>query len=93
MTSVRSKVKNHGRMARGGYRLPKFLSGPDPFTSCGWVTLEMALWLFQGWLAHTADVLRPSSTPLDTPRHTPVKTTALEDEWRKIVLTFRLQVF
>jgi hypothetical protein len=52
------RFENHGRMARGGHGLPKVSLGPtmtDPYTPCA----------LQGG--------RPaaSSTPLDTPRHTP----------------------
>jgi hypothetical protein len=45
---------------------------PNASTPCGRATLEMALWLFQEWPAHTAGGLRPSSTPLDNPRCMPM---------------------
>jgi hypothetical protein len=59
----------HGRMARGGHRLPKVSLGPAmPNSSmpCRWATPV------QGWLAHRADGLRPFYTLLDTPRHNPM---------------------
>jgi hypothetical protein len=43
---------------------------PNPSTPCRRVTPETALWLFLGWPAHRAGGLRPSSTTLDTLRHT-----------------------
>jgi hypothetical protein len=55
-------------MARGSHRLPTVSSGRAmPYLSmpCRWVTPEMALQCFRGGL-------RPSSTPLDTPCHTPM---------------------
>jgi hypothetical protein len=59
------------RMARGFYRLPKVSPGPamaNPSMSCGWATPETALQPFWGWPTRRAGSLRPSSTPLDTPR-------------------------
>jgi hypothetical protein len=53
------------------------LAMPYLFTPCGWATPETALWLFWGWPACKAGGLRPSSTPLDTPRRTPVHDTPL----------------
>jgi hypothetical protein len=44
----------------------------NPSYPCGWTTPEMALPMFQGWPARRASSLRPSSTPLDTPRRMPV---------------------
>jgi hypothetical protein len=61
-----------------GQGFPKVSPGPamlDPssFMPCGLATPETALWPFQGWWStHRAGGLQPSSTPLDTPRHTPV---------------------
>jgi hypothetical protein len=55
-------VDRHGRMARGGHGLPKVSPGPaqpDPYMPCGWP-------------AYRAGGLRLSSTPLDTPRCTPM---------------------
>jgi hypothetical protein len=63
---------DHRRMAKGSHDLPNVSTGPAvPYlsTPCKRATPEMALW-FQGWLAHKAVGLRPSSTPLDTPRRT-----------------------
>jgi hypothetical protein len=76
--------EKHGRMARGGHRLLKVSLGPvmlDPSMPCGQDTPETALHLqpFQGWSACRAGNLRPSSTLLDTPRHTPMQTTLLLD--------------
>jgi hypothetical protein len=61
----------------GGHGLPKVLLGPAmpyPSTPCDRVTHETALWPFQGWPAHRAGVLQLYSTPLDTPRRTPMLT-------------------
>jgi hypothetical protein len=55
-------------MARGGHGLLKVY--PDPSTSCRRATPETALQPYLGWLARRAVGLRPSSTPLDTPRCT-----------------------
>jgi hypothetical protein len=55
----------HGRMVRGGHGLSKVLLGPVrpyPFMPCGWPSTG------QGGL-------QPSSTPLDTPRRTPMAET------------------
>jgi hypothetical protein len=65
----------HGRMARGDYGHPKVSTGPampDPSTPFGEVNPETALQPFQGWPTHKAGGLRPSSSPLDTPRRTPM---------------------
>jgi hypothetical protein len=43
---------------------------PDPSKPCGWANPKMALQPFLGWSSRRADSLRPSSTPLDTPRRT-----------------------
>jgi hypothetical protein len=62
-------------MAWGGHGFPKVSLGsamPDPSTPCGWAIPETALWPFQGWPACKADGLRLSSTPMDTPRRTPL---------------------
>jgi hypothetical protein len=61
----------HRRMTRGGHGLPKVSPGPtmpEPSTPCGRATPETALWPVQGWPAHRAGGLQPSSTLLDTPR-------------------------
>jgi hypothetical protein len=68
-------TEGHKRMAWGGHGLPKVSCGPampNPSTPCGRATSETASWLFQGWPACRAGGLRPSSTPLDTPRRTPM---------------------
>jgi hypothetical protein len=65
-----------GRMARGCHGLPKFSPTPamsNPSTPCGRSTPETDLWPFQGWPARKAGGLRPSSTPLVTPRRTPLE--------------------
>jgi hypothetical protein len=65
----------HGRTARGCHGLPKVSSGPAmPYLSppLGRATPKIALRPFQGWHARRAGCLQPSSTPLDTPRHTPM---------------------
>jgi hypothetical protein len=62
-------------MARGGNGLLKVTLGPAmpyPFMPCRQATYETAIWPFQGWPSCTAGVLQPSSTPLDTPRRTPI---------------------
>jgi hypothetical protein len=66
---------HHRRMARGGHGLPKVSPGPAmPYLSmpCGRATPKTALQLFQGWSAQRVGGLRPSSIPLNTPRHTPL---------------------
>jgi hypothetical protein len=63
----------NARMVRDGHGLPKVSPGPaipDPSTHCKRTTPKMALWPFRGWAAHRLGSLRPSSTPLDTPRGT-----------------------
>jgi hypothetical protein len=73
----------HRRMARVGHGLPKVLLGsamPDPSTPCRGATSETALWPIQGWPAHRAGGLRPSSTPLDIPRRTPMDGEGSRDE-------------
>jgi hypothetical protein len=45
---------------------------PFPSMPCGQAGPEMVLWLFQGWPARKTGGLRPSSTPLATPRRTPM---------------------
>jgi hypothetical protein len=68
----------HRCMAWGGQGLPKLSLGPAmpyPSTLCGPATPETALWPFQGRSACRAGGLRPSSTPLDTPRRTPMTIT------------------
>jgi hypothetical protein len=70
---IRRERGFHGRMARGGYGLPKVSPGPamlDPSTPCGQATPERALQPFQGWPARRAGGLRLSSTLLDTARRT-----------------------
>jgi len=65
----------HGRMARGSHGLPKVSprpAMPGPATPCGRTTHETALRPFQGWLAYRVGGLRPSPTPLDTPRRAPM---------------------
>jgi hypothetical protein len=75
----RGLADNHGRMVRGGHGLSKVSPGPaipNPSTPCGQATPETALRPFRGWPARRAGGLRPSSTPLITPRHTPTHLTA-----------------
>jgi hypothetical protein len=65
----------HKRIARGGYRLPKVSLGhalPYRFTPCGWTNPLTILQPCQGWSTRRAGGLRSSSTPLDSPRHTPM---------------------
>jgi hypothetical protein len=60
-------------MARGIHGVPKVSPGPamlDPSTPCERATPETALRLFLGWPARRPGNMRPSSTPLDTPRRT-----------------------
>jgi hypothetical protein len=60
----------HGHMGRGGHELGlamHYLS-----TLCRQTAPEIALRLFQGWPTHRVGGLRPSSTPLDAPRRTPM---------------------
>jgi hypothetical protein len=68
---------SHGVTARGGHGVPKVSPGPTMpylFTPCGQATPEAALRPFQEWPNHRVSSLRLSSTPLDTPRRTPMKT-------------------
>jgi hypothetical protein len=71
IVALAPKCKAHGRMARDCHGLPKVsprLTMPYPSMPCP----ETALWPFQGWPACRAGNLRPSSTPLDIPRRTPM---------------------
>jgi hypothetical protein len=72
---ITNDIGVHMHMARGGHGLPKVSPGPAmPYPSTPWgrATPEMNLRLFLGWLTRRASGLRPSSTPLDTPRRTPM---------------------
>jgi hypothetical protein len=63
-----------GHMERGGHGLPKvsLRSGmPYPSRPCRRATPEVAP--LQGWPAHWFGGLWLSSTPLDTPHHTPTE--------------------
>jgi hypothetical protein len=65
----------HGRMKRGGHGLPIVSPGlakPYPSKPCEQAIHEAAFQPFQGWPTNRAVSLRPSSTPLDTPRLTPM---------------------
>jgi hypothetical protein len=64
----------------------------NPSTPCGRVTPETALRLFQGWPAHRAGGVRPSSTPLDTLRRTPMPST-LVHVFVEDVATFFVALF
>jgi hypothetical protein len=69
---------DHERIARGGHGLPKVSFGPampDASTLCRLATPETALRLSQGWPAHRAAGLRPSSNLLDAPRPMPTAAT------------------
>jgi hypothetical protein len=71
----------HGRMAKGGHGLPKVSPWPaKPYrsTPCGRATYKTTLQPFQRWPARRAGGLRSSSTPLDTPRRTPMPAGILE---------------
>jgi hypothetical protein len=60
-------------LARGLHGLPRVSPGPalrNPSTPCRRATPETAFRPFRGWPAHRAGGLRPSDTPLDTPRRT-----------------------
>jgi hypothetical protein len=70
------REKRHSRRARGGYGLPKVSPRPAvpyPFMPYGWASPETALRPFEQWPVRRVGVLRPSSTPLDTLRHTPME--------------------
>jgi hypothetical protein len=59
------RFNNYKHMVRGGHRLPKVSPGPAmpyPSTPCGRATPQTAL--------------RPSSTPLEALRHTPLSKTS-----------------
>jgi hypothetical protein len=68
-------------MERDGHGLPKVSPGPTmpyPATPSGRATPKMVLQPFQGWPPCKAGGLRPSSTPLDTPRRTPMLKIAVQ---------------
>jgi hypothetical protein len=63
-------------MARSSHGLPKVPTGPvmpDPSTPCILAAPETALSPFQEWPAQKVGGLQPSSTPLVSPRCTPMK--------------------
>jgi hypothetical protein len=75
---TRDDMTRHGRMARRGHGLPKVSPGPAlpyPSSPCGRATPEMALRPLQRGPARRGARLRPSSSPLVTPRYTPVDMT------------------
>jgi hypothetical protein len=81
------------RVVRGGHGLPKVLPEPAmpyPSTPCQWTTTETVLWLFQGWPTRRAGGLWPSSTPLDTPHHTPIPLTRFRCLFFEVLLTLLL---
>jgi hypothetical protein len=66
---------SNGCVGRGGHGVPKVSLGPAmpyPSMPCRLATPETDLHPFQEWPAHSAGGLRPSSTPLDIPRRTPM---------------------
>jgi hypothetical protein len=68
-------ASRHRRMARGGHGLPKISPGPTMpymFALCRRATSETVIRLCQSWPAHRVGGLRPSFTPLDTPRRRPM---------------------
>jgi hypothetical protein len=70
-TSTILSLDIQGRLATDGRGLPQVFLGsamPYPSTLCRRVTTKMASWLVQG----RSVTLWPSSTPLDTPRRTPM---------------------
>jgi hypothetical protein len=70
---VRRRKAGQRRMGSGGHGFPKFSHGlamPDLLCHVGRPPLKQ---LFQGWPPRSARGLWTSSTPLDTPRHTPMK--------------------
>jgi hypothetical protein len=76
----------HFRMARGDHGLPKISLGhamPFPIYALHRTLPETALWPLQGRPAHRAGGLRPSSTPLDTPRRTSMQDHSREEEFRR----------
>jgi hypothetical protein len=70
----------------------KFLPGRPchamPYLSmlCRQAIPETALRSFPGWPARKAGGLQPSSTPLDTPRRTPIVTVLFRLQWQGIEL-------
>jgi hypothetical protein len=94
-------ASSHGLMGRGDHGLPKVSPGPTmpyPSMPCGRASPETAisaLRLFQLWPACRAGGLRPSPTPLDTPRRAPMATSSawkLLFEKRLVVFTARASV-
>jgi hypothetical protein len=70
-------------MGGPGHGLLEVSPGPAmlyPSTHYGRATPEAALWPFQGWPTHRIGCLRPSSTPLDTPRRAPMIQKQTTDE-------------
>jgi hypothetical protein len=71
MRKIRDGGGVHGRVARGGHGLYKVLLGPAlpyPSTACGRATPETA----KRPQSRRPGGPKPSSTPLDIPRHTPM---------------------
>jgi hypothetical protein len=79
------------RTARGSRGLPRVSPGlamPYPYMPCRRANPETTLRPFQGLPAHRAGSLRPSSIPLDTPRHTPLRMS--EDPRNRVTALKRL---
>jgi hypothetical protein len=79
-------------MAMGIHGLPKVSPGPampDPSTPCGRATPETALHQFLVWPDRKAGGLRPSSTPLDTPRRTGLNKHKWQLQWNLTYWLFR----
>lgn len=73
------ETSRHGLVARGGLGLPKVsleLALLYLFMPCRWPPLKRLTGL-SGVAAHRVVSLRPSFTPLDTPRRTPMVVTVL----------------
>jgi hypothetical protein len=81
----------HGRMARGGHELHKVSprpAVPDSSMPYWWATSAMDLQPFQGWPTRRAGGLRPATTPMVTPNHTPM----ISSLWTGFHSYFRTQM-
>jgi hypothetical protein len=60
---------------------PGMSAMPNSSKPCGWATPKTALQLFWAWPARREGILRPSSTPLDTPHRTGLVQGGEKETW------------